>query len=84
FILNRRRLGDLGDKELLISLGRSLLGAAVMAVVILVIDRLIGSPLLTIALGGVAGLVTYLSVTYIAGGREISTLYHLTRTPSSS
>ena len=84
FILNRRRLGDLGDMELLITLGRSLLGASAMAVVILIIDRLIGSPFVTVALGGVAGLVTYLSVTYLAGAREISTLYYLVRSPSNS
>lgn len=79
FILNRRRLGDLGDRALIISLGRSLLGAGVMAVVILIIDQLVDSPFLTVALGGLAGLITYLSVTYLAGGREIPALIRLAR-----
>ena len=55
FILNRRRLGNLGDRELIISLGRSLLGAGVMALVILGIVSLISSALLTVVLGGIAG-----------------------------
>ncbi len=83
FILNRRRLGDLGDRELLISLGRSLLGAGVMAVIILLIDQLVDSPLLTVAIGGVTGLITYLAVTYISGGREIPTLIRLARSSSN-
>ncbi len=83
FILNRRRLGDLGDRELMISLGRALLGAGVMAVIILVIDQLIDSPFLTVAIGGVAGLITYLAVTYLAGGREIPTLIRLARSSST-
>jgi putative peptidoglycan lipid II flippase len=79
FVLNRRRLGDLGDRELLISLGRSLLGASVMAVIILLIVQLVDSPFLTVVVGGAAGLFTYLAVTYVAGGREIPTLIRLAR-----
>jgi putative peptidoglycan lipid II flippase len=84
FILNRRRLGDLGDRELLATLGRSLLGAGVMAAVILVIDAIIDSNLLTVLLGGSAGLVTYLLVTYLAGGREIPALIQLARRPPAA
>jgi putative peptidoglycan lipid II flippase len=79
FILNRRRLGNLGDRELIISLGRSLLGAGVMALAILGIVSLVSSALLTVFLGGIVGLITYLLVTYLAGGREIPTLIHLAR-----
>ncbi|MGB3714918.1 MAG: murein biosynthesis integral membrane protein MurJ [Candidatus Promineifilaceae bacterium] len=83
FILNRRRLGNLGDRELMISLGRSLLGAGVMAVIILLIDQLVDNAFLTVAIGGVTGLITYLAVTYLAGGREIPTLIRLARNSSN-
>lgn len=83
FFLNRRRLGDLGERELLVSLGRSILGAGVMAIVIIVVDRLFDSALITLLIGGIAGLVTYLGVTYLAGGREIPALIRLARSSSS-
>jgi putative peptidoglycan lipid II flippase len=83
FILNRRRLGDLGDKELVISLGRALFGAFVMGLLILGVDRLIDSPLLTVVIGGIVGFFTYLAVTYAAGGREIPMLIRLARSSSN-
>ncbi len=84
FILNHRRLGDLEDRKLLVSLGRSLLGAGIMAVVIIAIDSILDSNLLTVFVGGAAGLVTYLLVTYLAGGREIPALIHLAKRPPSA
>jgi peptidoglycan biosynthesis protein MviN/MurJ (putative lipid II flippase) len=79
FILNRRQLGDLGDRELLLTLGRSLLASAIMAVVIIGLIQVISSPLLTIMAGSIGGLVTYLVVTHLLGGREIPMLIRLAR-----
>jgi putative peptidoglycan lipid II flippase len=82
FILNRRRLGDLGDRNLLLTLGRSLLASAVMAAVIIGLIQVISSPVLTIIAGSISGLVTYLVVTYLLGGREIPMLIRLARSSS--
>jgi putative peptidoglycan lipid II flippase len=84
FLLNRRRLGYLYERELLLTLFRALLGAAGMAVVITLIGRAIGNTLLFLFLAGAAGLGAYLLVTYAAGAREIPALVNLARSRSSS
>ncbi|MGW8319453.1 MAG: murein biosynthesis integral membrane protein MurJ [Candidatus Promineifilaceae bacterium] len=83
FILNRRRLGDLNERELAVSGLRSLLGAGAMAGVILVIQRIVEAPLAVVVLGGVGGLVAYLLVTYASGAREIPALFGLLRARTS-
>jgi putative peptidoglycan lipid II flippase len=79
FLLNRRRLGYLHERELLGTAVRSLLGAAAMAAVILFLDRLIEGTFLFLALGGIAGLGTYLIITYLVGAREIPQLIKIIR-----
>ena len=79
FFLNRRRLGYLQERQLLAPAGRSLLGAAGMAAVILLMAQLIEHTFLFLVLGSIAGLVTYLIITYVAGAREIPQLIGIIR-----
>jgi putative peptidoglycan lipid II flippase len=95
FFLNRRVLGSLGERQLLISLGRSLLATAGMCLVIVVlreaiaigyVDGLVSmlvqvsggrlaladaSSVLFLILGGSTGLLTYLLLNLLLGGREL-------------
>ncbi len=80
FILNRRRLGYLYERELLASLGRSLLGVAAMTLTILFIGRFVTAPLILLALGGTLGLAVNFLVSYAVGAREIPDLIRLIRT----
>lgn len=84
FLLNRRRLGYLHERELLLTLFRALLGAVGMAVVISVISRAISNSLIFLFTSGAAGLAAYLLVTYAAGAREIPALLNLVRSRSST
>jgi putative peptidoglycan lipid II flippase len=79
FILNRRRLGSLQERELAASAGRSLLGAGFMAATILLIGRLVDNTFLFMIFGSVIGVLTYFGVTYITGGREIPNLINIVR-----
>lgn len=79
FILNRRRLGYLFEKELLLSAGRSLLGVVGMSVIIIIIRQFFTSPLAVLVLGGTFGLVAYFFISYMAGSREIPALINLVR-----
>ncbi len=79
FLINRRRLGYLQERQLLATAGRSLLGAAGMAAVILLVDQFVESTFLFLIVGGMVGLVTYLALTYAVGAREIPDLLDIVR-----
>ena len=79
YLLNRRRLGYLQERELMATLARALIGAAGMAIVITIIGRIIDSTLLFLLLAGTAGLVAFLAITYAAGARELPALINLIR-----
>jgi len=79
FILNRRRLGYLYERELLTSAGRAILGAAGMAAVILLLGQMIANDFLILIIGGTAGFITYFAITYLTGAREIPSLVKLVR-----
>jgi len=79
YVLNRARLGYLHERELLATAGRSLLGAAGMAVVIMLLERVIDSTFLFLFAGAAAGLLSYLLITFAAGAREIPQLVRIVR-----
>lgn len=83
FLLNRRRLGYLHERELLRSAGRAILGSIGMALTILIIGFFVENILLFLVIGGTAGLVAYLSITYITGAHEIPALIRLIRAAPS-
>lgn len=79
YLLNRWQLGNLYERELLISGGRALLATGGMAVVILFIKQFVASPLLLLLAGGSAGIITYAAINLLTGGQELFTLWRLTR-----
>jgi peptidoglycan biosynthesis protein MviN/MurJ (putative lipid II flippase) len=79
YLLNRRELNGLGERELGITAVRSLLAAGAMALVILGVGQIISNPLLYMAVGGTAGGAAYFVVAYLLGGREIPELINLVR-----
>jgi len=79
FILNRRRLGYLHEQQLLATAWRSLLGSAGMAAVILFLERVVSNTFLFLFAGGIAGVLTYLIITYAAGAREIPQMLRIVR-----
>jgi peptidoglycan biosynthesis protein MviN/MurJ (putative lipid II flippase) len=83
YFLNRRELNGLGERELGLTAVRSIIAAAAMAGVILVIGQLITSQLLFLSIGAAAGAAAYFAVAYLLGGREIPELINLIRAKSS-
>ena len=79
FVLNRRRLGPLFERELLLSAGRSAIGVAAMSAVVIFINGQIGSPLLQLLVALPAALVVYLAMVVLLGGQEIPSLLRLLR-----
>lgn len=79
FVLNWRVLGGLHGGELAMSSGRAVLATFGMVVVMEGIGRLPLSPLVFLAMAGVAGTLTYLVLSYLLGGREIPDLWRLVR-----
>jgi putative peptidoglycan lipid II flippase len=79
FWLNRRRLGSLGEKALAIVAGRAVVATAVMTLLILGIRQLIDFPLLFLLVGGTVGVVSYIALNHLLGGREIPALLRLIR-----
>lgn len=79
FLLNRRHLGYLFERELALSAGRSLLGSAVMALMILVLNAFIENELIFLLTGIILGGISYVIVTFLLGGREIPDLIRLAR-----
>ncbi len=79
FYLNSRALGGLEGRQLAISAGRALLATAGMTAVILLIGNTISQPILFLVVAGTAGLLTYLLLSFLLGGREIQQLILLIR-----
>ncbi|MCI0395093.1 MAG: murein biosynthesis integral membrane protein MurJ [Chloroflexi bacterium] len=79
FFLNRRRLGSLGERELALTITRSLLATAGMALVILLVGQVIQSTLPFLVAAGAAGLATYFLLSFFLGGRELLSLVRLVR-----
>jgi putative peptidoglycan lipid II flippase len=81
FVLNRRHLGGLHERELAVGAGRALLATAGMALVILVLRQFIPHQLTYLAAGGLAGSIVYLLLNLVLGGQEIPVLIDLLRRP---
>ncbi len=79
FRLNHKRLGGFGGRELGITAVRAVAGTAVMSLIIVLIGRGITTPLLFLAIGGTAGILSYIGMNWLLGGREIPTLLELMR-----
>lgn len=79
YLLNRQRLGYLHERELLATAGRSLLGAAGMTVVIVVLQRVVRGSILFLFAGAACGLLVYILITYLTGAREIPQLIGIVR-----
>ncbi len=79
FWLNRRRLGALGEKALAIVAGRAVAATAVMTLLILGIRQLITAPVPFLLVAGVAGVLSYIVLNLLLGGREIPDLIRLIR-----
>jgi len=77
--ISRWKLGPLGEGVALASAGRALVGAAVMAVAILLVDQVIDNTFLYLAIGGAVGGAVYIGVTMLLGGREIQDAFALVR-----
>jgi len=79
FMLNRKRLNGFGDRALGITAVRAVAGTAVMSFVILLIGRVIDTPLLFLTVGGTVGAFSYIGMNLLLGGREIATVLKLIR-----
>jgi putative peptidoglycan lipid II flippase len=79
FILNRRELGSLGERQLAFSAGRSLLAAGGMALAITGVRLLLGNSLLFLIVGGGLGTAIYLLLHYLLGGPELRALWGMVR-----
>lgn len=77
--LNHRRLGGLIDLAMITSIGRILLAAAGMALVVLGVGRVVDGRLPFLIIGSMTGLLTYTALHYFLGGREIPALIRLIR-----
>jgi putative peptidoglycan lipid II flippase len=84
FVMNRRQLGSLFERELAIGAGRALLATTGMTVIIMVLSQFIHHQLTFLAAGGLAGGFTYLLLNLLFGGREIPALIDLLRRPAVS
>lgn len=79
--LNRRELGDLGERELGQTAVRAIAGTVIMTLSILGIRQLISSPLPFLLAGGTVGVLVYLLSITLLGGREIRDMIQLVRRP---
>ena len=77
--LNRRELGYLGEKELGKTAVRAITATLIMSLVVTGLDRIIVSELLFLLAGGVGGVLVYVLVNFLLGGREIPDLVRLAR-----
>ena len=84
FELNRRELGGLGGTALRRSFVRAAIGAAVMSVFIWLVGQFIQNTFLFLAIGAVVGIVVYLSVTWLLGGRELAALWRIVRSENAA
>ncbi len=79
FWLNWRRLGDLGGRRLWGSGGRALAASAGMALVLWGLQAAIPSEILFLLAGIPAGLLVYIGLSLLMGGKEIPDLVRLLR-----
>jgi putative peptidoglycan lipid II flippase len=79
FFWNRHQLGSLGERELLLTLGRAIVAAAGMALVILAVGRVVSGNLTFLASGAALGLASYFLFNFLLGGQEIPALIRLLR-----
>lgn len=77
--ISRWKLGPLGEGVALWSAARALVGAAVMAGAILLVNQAIDNAFLYLAVGGAVGGAVYIGVTMLLGGREIQDAFALVR-----
>ncbi len=79
FVLNRRTLGSLDERKLAVGAGRALLAALGMSAAIWGIGRFIINPVQFLLIGGSGGVIVYLMLNMLLGGREIPQLWRLLR-----
>lgn len=79
YILLRRKLGDMGDRISLLSLGRAAVATLGMSAVVWLIMLVVANPWVQLIIGGGLGVVVYLVLSQLLGGREIRQLIELVR-----
>ncbi|HEX6384692.1 MAG TPA: murein biosynthesis integral membrane protein MurJ [Anaerolineae bacterium] len=79
FWLNRLHLGDLYERNLAISAGRALLATTGMAAAIMLLGKVVTGQLVFLVTGSLAGLLTYVILNLLLGGREIPSVVRLLR-----
>ena len=79
YALLRRRLGDLGDRASLVALGRATAATIGMSGAVYGVVLLFSNSLVQLVLGGGVGVVVYLLLSQLFGGREIRDLVALIR-----
>jgi putative peptidoglycan lipid II flippase len=84
YLLNRRQLNGLGERELGLTAVRSLIAAGAMALTILGLNQIINNQLLYLAFGTAIGGAVYFLIAYLLGGREIPELINLVRNRTES
>jgi putative peptidoglycan lipid II flippase len=78
-VLNRRRLGSLGERQLALSGGRAVVAATGMGFIIVAVGQIVTHPLLFLLAGGGTGLLAYVVLNFMLGGEEIPALIRLVR-----
>lgn len=78
-VLNRQRLGSLGERELALTAGRGVVAAAVMGLLIMAIGQVVANTFLFLVIGTTVGLGSYFLVNLLLGGQEIPALIRLVR-----
>lgn len=76
-LLNRRKLGSLGERALLATFFRSLLATMGMSGIVWLTGRVISAPSIFLLVAVPAGGLTYLLLNLLLGGRELQTLQQL-------
>lgn len=79
FELNRRDLNGLGGRGLQRSFARATVGAILMSLAIMVVDRFVDNTFLFLAAGLLVGGIVYIAATWLMGGRELSALWRIAR-----
>ncbi len=79
YLLNRRKLGSLEERELLFSLGRAAIATAGMSLAIILVGQFIAAPLPLLVVGGGLGLFVYLLIQYLLRSEEVSDMLSLLR-----
>ena len=79
FELNRRDLNGLGGRELQLSFLRALIATIAMSITIWLIGRFVDGIFLLLALGVAVGGLSYITVSWALGGRELRELWYIAR-----